>query len=95
MLEAASGAEAVALSAAFPKHIHLVISDVVMPGMGGPEVVLRLREQRSTLKALFTSGFTDDEILRREITSSTVQLLEKPFAPADLVKAARRAMSFE
>jgi nitrogen-specific signal transduction histidine kinase/ActR/RegA family two-component response regulator len=92
VLTAASGDEALALAAAFASPIHLVVSDAVMPGMGGPEVVKRLREARSQLKALLMSGYTDDEIVRRGIVSSTVRFIQKPFEPAELARAVREAL---
>ena len=92
VLLAASGAEALALSAAYASTIDLVISDAVMPGMTGAEVVQRLQEQRPGLKALFMSGYTDDEILRRGIVSSTAAFIQKPFTLADFARAARKAL---
>jgi len=92
VLLAASGAQALALSAEYASTIHLVISDAVMPGMTGAEVVRRLQEQRPALKALFMSGYTDDEILRRGIVSSTAAFIQKPFTLADFARAAREAL---
>jgi PAS domain S-box-containing protein len=92
VLLAASGAEALAISAAFTGTIHLVLTDAVMPGMGGVEVVRRLRERRPALKALFMSGYTDDEIVRRGIVSSSMPFVQKPFAPADFARAVRDAL---
>jgi two-component system cell cycle sensor histidine kinase/response regulator CckA len=92
VLLAASGAEALAISAAYASTIHLVISDAVMPGMTGAEVVQRLQALRPGLKALFMSGYTDDEILRRGIVSSTAAFIQKPFTLADFARAAREAL---
>ncbi len=92
VLTAASGADALALSDAFRSPIHLVVSDAVMPGMGGAEVVERLQAQRPRLKALLMSGYTDDEIVRRGIVSSTVRFIQKPFEPAEFARAVRNAL---
>jgi hypothetical protein len=92
VLVAASGAEALALSAAFESTIDLVISDAVMPGMGGGEVVRRLKEQRPELKALFMSGYTDDEVIRRGIISSTTSFIQKPFSLMAFARATREAL---
>jgi two-component system cell cycle sensor histidine kinase/response regulator CckA len=92
VLLASSGEDALAVSAAFHSPIHLVISDAVMPGMCGAEVVRRLQEQRPGLKALFMSGYTDDEILRRGIVSSTAAFIQKPFTLDDFTRAAREAL---
>ena len=60
-----------------------------MPGMTGAEVVRRLQQQRAGLKALFMSGYTDDEILRRGIVSSASAFIQKPFSLQDFCRAAR------
>jgi two-component system cell cycle sensor histidine kinase/response regulator CckA len=92
VLVAASGAEALALSAAFESTIDLVISDAVMPGMGGGEVVRRLQEQRSELKALFMSGYTDDEVIRRGIISSATSFIQKPFSLTAFARTVRETL---
>ena len=92
VLEAASGAAALALAYTFKPTIDLVVSDAVMPAMSGAEAVDRLRRQRPGLKALFMSGYTDDEMMRAGIVSSAVRFLQKPFEPADLARAVRDAL---
>jgi CheY-like chemotaxis protein len=92
VLEAGNGQEALAVSAAFDAAIHLVISDAVMPGMGGAEVVRRLQEQRPAMKALFMSGYTDDEVVRRGIVSSRVSFVQKPFTSDALTRGVREAL---
>ena len=72
--------------------IDLVVSDAVMPGIGGVETVRRLQEQRPTLKALFISGYTNDEIMRRGIVSSSLRFVQKPFTVADFGRAVREAL---
>jgi signal transduction histidine kinase/DNA-binding response OmpR family regulator len=92
VLLASSGEDALAVSSAFESTIHLVISDAVMPGMCGAEAVRRLQEQRPELKALFMSGYTDEEILRRGIVSSTAAFIQKPFTLEDFTRAARSVL---
>jgi PAS domain S-box-containing protein len=92
VLTAPCGAEAIALSEGFTEPIHLVVSDAVMPGMGGAEVVKRLQAARPKLKALLMSGYTDDEIVRRGIVSSTMRFIQKPFEPMELARAVRDAL---
>jgi signal transduction histidine kinase/DNA-binding response OmpR family regulator len=92
VLEAASGAEALATSAAFAADIDLVISDAVMPGIGGAEAVRLLQEQRPGMKALIMSGYTDDEMVRRGIVSSAIPFVQKPFLLADFARAVRDAL---
>ncbi|MEO8563632.1 MAG: PAS domain S-box protein, partial [bacterium] len=78
VLEAENGHAALAVSSTFEATIHLVVSDAVMPGMGGAEVVRRLKEQRPAIRTLIMSGYTDDEIVRRGIVSSSVAFVQKP-----------------
>jgi CheY-like chemotaxis protein len=92
VLEAENGEAALALSASYKATIHLVISDAVMPGMSGADVVTRLRMQRPELRVLIMSGYTDDEIVRRGIVSSAMPYIHKPFAPNDLSRAVREAL---
>ncbi|MEO8334991.1 MAG: PAS domain S-box protein [bacterium] len=92
VLTAASGVEALSLSSSFASSIHLVVSDAVMPGMGGAEVVRRLQADRPQLKALMMSGYTDDEIVRRGIVSSMVRFIQKPFEPTEFARAVRDAL---
>ncbi|MDQ6717881.1 MAG: PAS domain S-box protein [Gemmatimonadota bacterium] len=89
VLEAADGAEALGISASFRSKIDLVISDAVMPGMGGAQVVRLLEEQRPGIKSLFMSGYTDDEVVRGGIVSSAVHFVQKPFTEADFTRAVR------
>ena len=89
VLEAENGHDALRVSAAFEAVIHLVVSDAVMPGMTGAEVVRRLTAQRPALRSLIMSGYTDDEIVRRGIVSSEVAFVQKPFSANELSHAVR------
>jgi CheY-like chemotaxis protein len=92
VLEAESGEAALAKSAALDSVIHLVVSDIVMPGMRGGEVVRRLQESRAGLKAILMSGYTDDEIVRRGIGESAVPFVQKPFTARELSRVVREAL---
>jgi two-component system cell cycle sensor histidine kinase/response regulator CckA len=92
VLEAVNGDAAISLSAAFDAPIHLVVSDAVMPGMGGAETVRLLQAHRPSLKALMISGYTDDEIVRRGIVTSSVRFVQKPFTAAVFGRAVREAL---
>ena len=87
VLEASSGEEALRIARAFDGTIHLLISDVVMPGMKGPELADRLRALRPGLKVLLMSGYAADVVTPTDLREAT--LLSKPFAPAALVKTVR------
>ena len=92
VLEAANGADALSVSAGHGSRIHLVISDAVMPGMSGAEVTRRLQEERPGIKVLLMSGYTEDEVIRRGIVSSSVPFVQKPFVLADFAQAVRDAI---
>ena len=66
--------------------INLVITDVVMPRLGGKELANRLRDRRSDLPIIFVSGYTDDIILRHGLETGEVNFLPKPFTAASLSK---------
>jgi PAS domain S-box-containing protein len=90
VLPAASGQEA--LSLARGRSVDLVVTDVVMPGMSGREVVDELRRATPGLRALFVSGYTQDAIARRGVLDSGVDFLPKPFTPAMLVARVRATL---
>jgi PAS domain S-box-containing protein len=92
VLEAGSVADAMRIARAAADHgdrIDLVLTDVVMPGEGGRALGERLAEEWPSLKVLYMSGYTDDEILRRGLVQSGTAFLEKPFTPARLAEAVR------
>jgi two-component system cell cycle sensor histidine kinase/response regulator CckA len=74
------------------RQIDLIVSDVVMPGGTGPELVTRLREQRPTLRALFISGYADS-VLTKEGLPADAQFLQKPFTGIDLLIKVRHLLS--
>jgi len=65
-------------------HLDLVITDVVMPGISGGDLGSRLAELYPTLPVLYTSGFADDDVIRRGLLDATRPFLQKPFTPAEL-----------
>jgi CheY-like chemotaxis protein len=84
VLEAGGGEQALALAATHPYPIHLVVTDVVMPGMGGPDLVARLHERWPDVRALYMTGYADDAVLRAGGHDGRVGLLRKPFDPPAL-----------
>jgi CheY-like chemotaxis protein len=93
VLEAASGDEALELAAAYPSPIHLLVTDVVLPGMGGRQVAEALRELRPEIKVLYVSGYTDDSVVRHGVLQEEVQFLQKPFPPLALAKKVREVLA--
>jgi PAS domain S-box-containing protein len=72
--------------------IHLLATDVVMPGMSGCELAERLRSSRPEMKTLYVSGYTDDAIAHHGVLEEDVALLEKPYSRGSLLRAVRRAL---
>ncbi len=89
VLEAADGMAALNTAEQCPGPIALVVTDVVMPHMNGRIVVERLRAARPGTKALFISGYTEDDVLRCGLSEDHSAFLAKPFSPNDLVKKVR------
>jgi PAS domain S-box-containing protein len=89
VLRARDGAEAVALGQAHPGLIDLLVTDVVMPGMGGPEAADLLRRLRPALRILFMSGYADQAVTGHRILDPSVPYLQKPFTPEALARKVR------
>ena len=70
------------------KTVDLMLSDVVMPGASGPDLVEELRKDRPELRCLYMSGYSDDELQRR-LAKENVALVTKPFRPHELLQAVR------
>jgi two-component system cell cycle sensor histidine kinase/response regulator CckA len=92
VLESCDGLEALEVK---EKHggIDLLVTDVMMPRMGGRELAERLRRQRADLPVLFMSGYTGDELASRGILQSNVALIEKPFAPDELIRNLKQVLA--
>lgn len=65
------------------------MTDVVMPGINGRELVARIRQRHPALKTLFMSGYAESEADRRHLSDRATPYLQKPFTPASLAKAVR------
>ncbi|HET8655074.1 MAG TPA: ATP-binding protein [Longimicrobiaceae bacterium] len=89
VLEADGGEEALRIADAHAGTIHLLLSDVVMPGLGGRELAERLQGRRPGIAVLFMSGYTDDAILRHGMLAEGTPFLEKPFTPGGLCEKVR------
>jgi PAS domain S-box-containing protein len=89
VLEAEGGAQALSLAAEHQGIIHLLLTDVVMPEMGGPEVAQRLRAARPGTLVLYMSGYTDEAILKHGALDASTPFLQKPFTPWGLAARVR------
>jgi signal transduction histidine kinase/ActR/RegA family two-component response regulator len=97
VVPAASGEEALAAidGESGKIDVDLVISDVVMPGMSGPEVVDRVRERNPSIRAIFVSGYTDNVVLRHGILEGEFEFLEKPYSVNRLAAKIREVLAKE
>jgi two-component system cell cycle sensor histidine kinase/response regulator CckA len=84
VLAAGGGEEAREICERHDGAIHLLLSDVVMPGMTGPMVAEMLTAMRPGLKVVFMSGYTDDVVVRHGVMEHEVPFLQKPFTPERL-----------
>jgi two-component system, cell cycle sensor histidine kinase and response regulator CckA len=92
VLAAAGGAEALQLVERDPGTIQLLLTDVVMPGMSGRVLAERLASIRPGIKVLYMSGYDDDALVHHGVLEEGVQLLGKPFSPAELARKVREVL---
>ena len=96
ILEAADGTEALRLAQSqTEKEIHLLVTDMMMPQMGGTELADRLKAARPNLKVLFMSGYTDSAIIRYDLPKLGTTFLQKPFSPQRLIRKVRDMLDRE
>jgi two-component system, cell cycle sensor histidine kinase and response regulator CckA len=84
ILAAKSPAEAIRISERHPGPIHLMVTDVIMPGMNGAQLATHLSAPRPEMKVLYVSGYTDDTIVRHGVLDTGLAFLQKPFSPKTL-----------
>jgi PAS domain S-box-containing protein len=93
ILEAANGQDALTLVASRQTEIHLVLSDMVMPGMGGMELADRVRAVLPTLPVLLMTGYTEEAITRAGERPRGEQIIEKPFTLTAMLEKVRWALA--
>ena len=89
VLSAASGQAALTLATSHDGRIHLLLTDVVMPGLSGREVAEQLAALRPGIRVLFMSGYTDNVIAQRGVLDPGMAFLSKPFTPETLAAKVR------
>jgi len=92
VLEAENGVRALEVEARHKGPIHLLLTDVVMPLMGGRELAERLSSRRPETRILFVSGFTDDTVVRHGVLDEGVAFLQKPFTLESLSRTVRQVL---
>ncbi|MBI4544045.1 MAG: PAS domain S-box protein, partial [Gemmatimonadetes bacterium] len=92
VLEAPDGAAALRLTQQYDREIHLLISDVVMPEMGGHQLAESLSRLRPAMRVLFMSGYSEDAILHHVVLEPGTDFLAKPFTPDALARTVRQVL---
>jgi CheY-like chemotaxis protein len=92
VLAAHDGLDALALVERTPEPIDLLLTDVVLPKLGGPELAERLTRARPGLRCLFMSGYTSERVPQQGLLAPGSGFLQKPFAPADLLARLRQVL---
>lgn len=92
VLVASNGREALELVKNHHEPLDLLVTDVVMPELGGPELAHALCPRYPDIKVLFVSGHTDDAMVRHGLVQDEVAFLQKPFSPLTLVKKVREVL---
>jgi two-component system cell cycle sensor histidine kinase/response regulator CckA len=93
VFEADGSAEALKICEDLHGKVDLVLTDLVMTGMGGHELASQLAERYPAIRVLFMSGYTEDSAARREILLKGSPFLQKPFSVADLAAAVHQALA--
>ena len=92
ILEAVNGSEALQIASKHKEQIHLLLTDIVMPQIGGKELYDQLKHLRPNLKVLFTSGYTENAIVHQGDLPHGVAFLQKPFSPIFLTHKVREIL---
>jgi CheY-like chemotaxis protein len=95
VLEASDGQEALGVAREFPDEIHLIVTDVVMPGMSGEELVSIIRMARPSIKALYVSGYPGGFLAQHGVLDSGIIFLQKPFTTEDLASKVRELIALK
>ena len=93
VLPAANSEEAIAQVHSYPGTIHLILTDIIMPGDNGEQLASRLSQARPGMRVIFMSGYTEHAILERILSEPSAAFLQKPFTPDQLLKKLREVLA--
>lgn len=92
VLQAADGIQALAIAENLQGPLHLLLTDVVMPGMNGVELAQQVRQRLPEVKVLYTSGYTESTLGQHDISQEGTAFLAKPYRPSQLVSKVRELL---
>jgi len=92
VLAARGGEDALRIAGKHEGEISLLLTDVVMPGLGGRELYERILQRRPKIKVLYMSGYTDNAIVRRGVLDPGTPFLQKPFSPVSLARKVKEVL---
>jgi DNA-binding NtrC family response regulator len=93
VLEAGNADEAIWIYQHYEEPIHLMITDIVMPGLSGRALAERLLQLGHEIKVLYMSGYTEDTIVHHGVSDADMPFLQKPFTPDTLTSKVREVLS--
>jgi DNA-binding NtrC family response regulator len=92
VLEALDATDALSLAARYADRIDLLLSDVIMPGLNGPDLAQRIVPKRTGIKVLYVSGFPNSALSERDRHRPRMAFLAKPFTPEALAVKVRECL---
>ena len=92
VLEASSADKAIQTAEIFSEPIHLLLTDVIMPGMSGRQLAEKILSKRPQTKIVYMTGYTDDMVMQHKVLEPGVQLLQKPFTKIELATKVRATL---
>jgi PAS domain S-box-containing protein len=92
VLEAAGAHQAIQSAEIFSGPIHLLLTDVIMPGISGPQLADKILASRPNTKVVYMTGYTDDMVVQHRVLEPGVELLQKPFSKLDLAQKVRSTL---
>jgi PAS domain S-box-containing protein len=89
VLEAGNGGEALLIAEQYDREIHLLVTDVVMPRLSGPDLAARIGKLRPAIKTLFVSGYTEHSVITTGLREGSIAFIAKPLVPRTFLKKVR------